>query len=171
VSSHTDHYVLGVDPGKMTGVALLKENYGTGLPFSVVLLDEIEGGVEGFIDWAEENLDDLADYVVCEKFELDGRTPKPDLTPKEIIGALKVFQRADAFFQLGHKHWALECQTNTQGKHLMTNEVLKRAGYYPKRGEVKGGHSTDALRHALTYVVKTLKHKPTLELLFPKEES
>lgn len=160
-------YVLGIDPGLTTGVALLE--IPDNAPARADLLDEISGGTEGFLTWWSGSLRGYEhDQVVCESFALDGRTPKPDLTPVEIIGALKVLCLPPS-----HKetHRRLRFQTNTQGKHLMTNEVLKRAGYYPKRWEVKGGHSTDALRHALTYVVKTLKHRPTIELLFPKEES
>lgn len=160
-------YVLGIDPGGTTGIVLLEMPYDA--PAQVKFLGEVPEGLDGFLNWWDDSLRGYEhDQVVCESFELDGRTPKPDLTPKEIIGALKVLCRPPRHKETTRR---LVFQTNTQGKHLMTNEVLKRAGYYPKRGEVKGGHSTDALRHALTYVVKTLKHKPTIELLFPKEES
>lgn len=152
-------YVLGIDPGGTTGLARLW--LPDDAPADVVSMQEVAGGVEGFIEWLESRGWGLNSRTVCESFVLDGRTPKPDLNAVEIIGILKYVVASGK----------LVFQTNTQGKHLMTNEVLKRAGYYPKRGEVKGGHSTDALRHALNYVVKTLKHKPTIEKLFPKEES
>lgn len=150
--------VVGIDPGQTTGVChLYVPDDG---PAEILEMEEYEGGVIGLSRklWLHTL---NADTIVCEAFNLDGRTPKPDLAPVEIIGWLKVWG--------GDRHVIF--QTNTQGKHLMTNEVLKRAGYYPKRGEVRGGHGVDSMRHALNYVVKTLKHRPTSEKLFPKEEA
>jgi hypothetical protein len=128
-------------------------------PAEITSLEEVSGGIYGFIAWMWTQPQGLSRNTVCEAFNLDGRTPKPDLTPVEIIGALKYAVPPEN----------LHFQTNTQGKHLMTNEVLKRAGYYPERGKVGGGHAVDSLRHALTYVVKTLKHKPTISRLYPQE--
>jgi hypothetical protein len=152
-------YVLGIDPGGTTGLCLLRVPDGGRA--IVVYLREIPGGTRGIIEHWHQMLD-WPKYVVYESFALDGRTPKPDLTPVEIIGVLKSFEYAQA----GRTQFT--AQPNVQGKSLMTNDVLKRAGYYPERGLVKGGHGVDAMRHALTYVVKNLKHRPTIEHLFPK---
>lgn len=156
-------YVLGVDPGGTTGLCLLRVPEHR--PAEVMELLEVPDGTEGFIArwWG---MHDWPHHIVCEAFNLDGRTPKPDLTPVEIIGVLKGWHGgSDGNYSVGK----LTFQTNTQGKHLMTNDVLKRAGYYPERGKVGGGHACDALRHSLTYVVKTLKHKPTIQKLYPQE--
>lgn len=153
-------YVLAVDPGGHTGLCLLRVPPRG--PAQVVELREVPDGTEGFLD-AWYDMTDWPNHVVCEAFNLDGRTARPDLTPVEIIGALKAWY---------HQHGSLRTfvlQTNTQGKHLMTNDVLKRAGYYPERGRVGGGHAVDSLRHSLTYVTKTLKHRPTINLLYPQE--
>lgn len=152
--------VLGIDPGGKTGIAIYDLT-----TLSVIYRDEVEGGIEGFIKWwnimwgtPDDSVVDEVEDVVCEKFTLDGRTPNPDLTPKEIEGFLKGTDvHVDRF------------QTPAQAKALITNTVLKRAGLYPPHGQVKGGHSTDALRHALYYAVNTLKHRPTQELLWPKD--
>lgn len=152
--------VLGVDPGGTTGVCLLEVP--DDAPAQVAFLQEIAGGTQGFVEWWST----YADIVVCESFALDGRTPKPDLTPVEIIGALKAFEVCNDWCS-----WDLVFQTNTQGKSLLPNAILKRAGYYPERGQVKGGHGVDALRHALTYICKQLKHAPTINKLYPREES
>ena len=144
--------ILGIDPGGKTGVAVY--NIRT---LEVDYRDEVSGGTEGFAAWFKESKAEQFEDIVCESFQLDDRTAKPDLTPVEIIGHLKSLDAVTKF------------QTPAQAKSLITNAVLKRAGLYPPYGQVKGGHSTDALRHALYYVVTTLKHRPTLELLWPRD--
>lgn len=141
--------VLGIDPGGKTGVCL----YDTDNPLDPFFL-EVEGGVRGFGDWWAHR--PAADVTVCESFRLDDRTKQPDLTPVEIIGYLKKLRVPVTY------------QTPAKGKQKVTNAVLKRAGIYPKRGQVKGGHVVDAERHALEYLV-TKRHLPTIELLWPKE--
>lgn len=144
--------VLGIDPGGATGLC----TYDTDSPLTPALM-EVGPGVRGFVGWWQSS-ERFAHYdaVVCESFRLDDRTKKPDLTPVEIIGFLKGVGVPVIF------------QTPGQAKSLITNAVLKRAGLYPKRGSVGGGHTTDALRHALYYLVNR-KHRPTVELLWPRE--
>lgn len=145
--------VLGIDPGGTTGIAW----YDTEDPLNPDL-QEVPGGTEGFTAfWREAYWTADAHAIVCESFRLDDRTEKPDLTPVEIIGFLKGTQEVTAF------------QTPAQAKSLITNAALKRAGLYPARGSVGGGHSTDALRHALAHLCAK-RHLPTLRLLFPPEE-
>jgi hypothetical protein len=147
--------VLAIDPGGTSGLAYYATN-----TVPAQDLDEIPGGTEGFIKWWKGSEKFFrADVVICESFRLDGRTEKPDLTPVEIIGFLKGTDYDVVF------------QTPAQAKSLITNDVLKRAGLYPKRGSVKGGHGVDALRHALYYLAVTVKHRETIELLFPKEDA
>jgi hypothetical protein len=154
--------VLGVDPGGTTGVCLLE--VADGAPAEIVFRDEVAGGIDGFCSWWAI----FADHVVCESFYEDDRTEKPDLVALEIIGALKAYQ-----YETGRiAGWNLSFQLNSQrGKgKLLTDAVLKRSGYYPPRGQVRGGHSTDATRHALVYVTKKLRHRPTIEKIWPKED-
>lgn len=134
--------------------------YDTDNPLDPFFL-EVEGGTEGFSAWwadmASDGWEPLTEaHVVCESFRLDDRTKQPDLTPVEIIGFLK------------GTGVPITYQPPAKGKHKITNAVLKRAGIYPKRGQVKGGHVVDAERHALEYLV-TKRHLPTIELLWPKE--
>jgi len=59
---------------------------------------------------------------------------------------------------------------NQRGKDkLISVSVLKRAGLYPKRGELKEGHQVAALQHALRYLV-SIRHLPTIRLLHPPQE-
>lgn len=143
--------ILGIDPGGTTGVATYDLNS------QEVSFQEVEGGTYGFTDWWHFGRPYAsAGWIVCESFRLDDRTAKPDLTPVEIIGYLKGSARVTKF------------QTPGQAKALITNAVLKRAGLYPPRGQVRGGHSTDAARHALYYAVTELKDTETIERLWPK---
>jgi hypothetical protein len=153
--------ITAVDPGGTTGVCL----YGTDKPLEPELL-ELPNGVMGVSDWWRNDRPLCADAIVMESFRLDGRTEKPDLSPVEIIGWAKVKFSAQKF---GGQY--IYFQTPAQAKSIITNDVLKRAGLYPKRGNVKGGHGIDALRHALYYLAVTVKHRETIELLWPKEEA
>ena len=143
--------VLGLDPGGKTGVCL----YDTENPLEPFFL-EVEGGVRGFSAWWKGQRLSEGAQLVCESFRLDDRTKQPDLSPVEIIGFLKA------------EGIPITYQMPSKGKLKVTNAILKRAGIYPKRGQVKGGHVVDAERHALEYLV-TKRHRPTIELLWPKE--
>ena len=161
--------VLAIDPGESTGLAFFSTKPDE--PATLQWHGQVDGGLRGFADEAHlifyKNHDRI-DHVVIEGFELDGRTMRPNIMAREIIGFVKgivAYQEWETGF--GPKFGK---QTNTQGKAEMTDAVLKRTGYHPKRGEVKGGHSRDAIRHGLTYIAHTLRHEPTRLLLFPKED-
>lgn len=152
--------VLAIDPGAKSGIAL----YDTDTKF--LALEIIPNGLAGFQRWwsfhielaAASQMGNLT--IVCESFEVEEGTHGIDLTPVEIIGWLKglpvVIQ------------WQ---RRNQRGKaSLVSNAVLKQAGLYPKRGELKEGHQVEALRHALAYLVK-IRHMPTILLLHPREET
>ena len=146
--------VLAIDPGAKTGIAL----YDTDTKF--LALEIIPKGLEGFQRWWSFKgplMLDNSVTIVCESFEAEEGTHGLDLTPVEIIGWLK---------GLGVPiHWQ---RRNQRGKgKLITPAVLKRAGLYPARGELREGHQVAALQHALAYLVK-IRHRPTIELLHPK---
>jgi hypothetical protein len=96
--------------------------------------------------------------LVVESFEAEEGTHGINYEPLEIIGYLE---------SLGVPiEWQ---RRNQRGKSkLISTAVLKRAGLYPKRGELKEGHQVAALQHALAYLVK-IRHRETIELLHPKE--
>ena len=152
--------VLWLDPGVKTGLAL----YDTETKFLVLqIIPDGLAGLRNYWQWHTELESAVrsGDLVLgCETFEAEEGTHGLDLTPVEIIGWLK---------GLGVPiHWQ---RRNQRGKgKLITPAVLKRAGLYPKRGELKEGHQVAALQHALAYLVK-IRHRPTIELLHPKEAS
>lgn len=146
--------VLAIDPGAKTGVAIFNAE-------TLKLEDSaiIEGGLKGIQEYFDLG-DPLYDVLVVESFEQEEGTHGLDLTPVEIIGWLKGLDIPI--------HWQ---RRNQRGKSKLTSvPVLKKAGLYPKRGELKEGHQVAALQHALAYLIK-IRHRPTIELLHPKEES
>jgi len=149
--------VLAIDPGAKTGVCLFDADKG-----EVTLFRIIPNGLAGFKEWwfnmgASLNYH-KADALVVESFELEEGTHGVDLTPVGIIGYLKTLAIPIV--------WQRRME---RGKdRLITPAVLKRAGLYPKRGELKEGHQVAALQHALAYLVR-IRHHKTIELLHPKE--
>lgn len=150
--------VLALDPGLKTGVCLYDAD-----AKKIILSLIIPNGLTGLWNWWDAVGHGYAagcDVLVVESFEAEEGTHGIDYTPIEIIGWLKGL---DIPIQ-----WQ---RRNQRGKgKLITPAVLKRAGLYPKRGELKEGHQVSALQHALAYLVK-IRHRPTIELLHPKEES
>lgn len=146
--------VLAIDPGLKTGVALFDAD-----TLKAELLLIIPNGLTGFQEWVEFGDVPQHDVLVAESFELEEGSHGIDLTPVGIIDYLKslgmpiVWQRR-----------------NQRGKaKLISVPVLKRAGLYPKRGELKEGHQVAALQHALNYLVRQ-RHLPTIRLLHPPQE-
>lgn len=153
--------VLAVDPGAKTGIALFDADT------RFLVLDILPNGLAGFQRWWQFHIELMgaiqADRLtlVVESFELEEGSHGIDYeSPLQIIHWLEsldipiVFQRR---MQRGKDK-------------LITDTVLKRAGLYPPRGQVKEKHQIEALRHALAFLVRQ-RHLPTIALLHPKEES
>lgn len=135
--------ILALDPGKCTGWSLW--GYDSITPLRPIEHGQAPNGLQGFLDlWRNLNHDYDIDEVVSESFRLDGRTPKPDITPLHIEGALAVL-RPDVVYQ-----------PNTMKMH-MTDERIKALGLWWK-GQP---HAVDSLRHAWAYM-RSVKHMPTL---------
>lgn len=155
--------VLAIDPGLKSGVCLYDGDE------QKAHLDIIPGGLIGLQDWYANTTNRLAgmhlDVIVCESFELEEGTHGVDLTPVGIIDWVKTGGMSHNVF--APIVWQ---RRNQRGKDkLITPAVLKRAGLYPKRGELKEGHQVAALQHALNYLVRQ-RHLPTIALLHPKEQ-
>lgn len=156
--------VLALDPGLKTGVALIDTDR-----FEDIHLEIVPDGLAGLMVWYDKSrwfAGMHLDVIVCESFELEEGTHGIDLTPVEIIGWLKAGGMSHNYFD------PIVFQRRMQrGKDkLITDAVLKRAGLYPPRGQVKEKHQIEALRHALSYLVRQ-RHLETIRLLHPPEES
>ena len=144
--------VLAIDPGLKTGVCLFNAD-----TLKLEDLAIIPNGLAGLQEYFALG-DPYYDVLVVESFELEEGSHGIDYeSPLQII------------------HWLEQIPVNIvwqrrmqRGKDkLLTDAVLKRAGLYPPRGEVKEKHQVEALRHALSYLVRQ-RHLPTLQLLHPK---
>lgn len=155
--------VLWLDPGEKTGVCLLDTDHIEDVYFAIV-----PGGLKGLQQWyAEANCfaGMHLDVLGCESFELEEGTHGIDYEhPLEIIHWLKEGGMSDNYFK--PIVWQRRMQ---RGKNTVARvEVLKRAGLYPKRGELREGHQVAALQHLLAYLMK-IRHLKIIELLHPKE--
>jgi hypothetical protein len=157
-------YVLGVDPGGQSGFCLLKLH--DAYPAKVMDLRIVEGRLAGFLEYWYAKVE-FPEHVVVESFHDDGRTEDPDEIALEIIGAIKGWHFREARGRRVKLAFQLPVERGKE-KH-MTDAILKRAGYYPPRGQIGKKHQVEAMRHALTYCVKQLNHRPTQKLLYPPE--
>jgi hypothetical protein len=127
----------------------------------VILFRIIPNGLAGFKDWWHTSGQYFrVDVLGCESFELEEGSHGIEYeAPLSIIHWLKELGRGIV--------WQRRMQ---RGKNTTASvPVLKRAGLYPKRGELKEGHQVAALQHALSYLIR-VRHLPTIELLHPKED-
>jgi hypothetical protein len=123
--------IVAVDPGKVSGVAILEKTaFATPIPMAVEL-----PGLLSTVSWVENERPDL---VVCESFIpfRGAKTWQPDAL--EIIGALR--------FICARHEWTFELQSPANAKKFSTDRKLKKLGWYRA---TKGGHANDAKRHLL----------------------
>lgn len=142
--------VLGVDPGKASGIALVswdpeEEGEELGLIYSLEVqpeefADEIKIGL-GYMK--NEPL-----YVACESFTINAQTAKNSQAPwsLENIGVLKHLCR-----EAGYPVENISFQAPANAKSMFPNPTLKTLGTWHRGGE---GHANDAIRHALLRLVK-----------------
>ena len=146
--------VLWIDPGKKTGICLFNADTLKVEHFAI-----LAGGLKGFKKWWEEEGRMFArDVIGCESFEtMEGSHGIDMQNPMQIIGYIKSWDEP--------VHWQ---RRNARRKSRLTSNVLRKAGLYPPRGELKEGHQVAALQHALSYLIDT-RHHGVIELLYPKD--
>lgn len=152
-------YLISIDPsgvGGHTGVVLI--GYGDDTPAYLIDSWAVEGDFEGFLDWWEEHRDetDMADYIICEHFVNWGK-PGADLMPLAIEGAVRALCRVDRQDK--------PSLSPASGKDTaVPDAALKRMGMW-----LPGDHHHDrreAARHGLWFL-KRMRHRPTLEKMYP----
>ena len=138
-------YVLSIDPGKATGMALFS----------------LEEGAEPVLEWSKElqqdeyagpirevlaSIQDVA--IACERFTINAQTVRNTQAPYSLeqIGILK-----QCLMDAGRPADDIYFQAPADAKAMFTNEKLKKLGYWHRGGE---GHALDAIRHALLKLVK-----------------
>jgi hypothetical protein len=142
--------LLALDPGKTTGMSWWY--YDDTSHLALLRYEQIKGGLDGVIDELISKSPNLYNFIVCESFKLDGRTPNPDVTPLQIEGVLSYCSK---FYGI-----PVVYQANNMKAHA-TDEFLKKHDLWFKGAP----HATDSARHAIAYM-KRIKHRPTLEHYF-----
>lgn len=162
--------LVSLDPGKVTGCAI--GCFTDTTPYERLDYFAIQGGLEGFIDFAEsrwcceetmslwedplhEGLDPI---LISERFVLRSNAFVADTTPLLIEGAMAAWH-LDPVYQL------------RSDKALVPDQILKDNGWWVTGkmcGWKDGRDVNDSLIHALVYL-KRKKHEPTLRKLWPEE--
>ena len=139
---------LGVDPGKTTGIALVREN------LDVWKLAEVKGGADGFLEYWNEFLEPWykPDVIVCESFHTREGKHGVDTTPLVVIGALKALADASG----------IPILMQPPGGRLkrIPDAVMKRLDLYPPGRQNR--NCREALRHVLS-VMKSDGNRLVLE--------
>ena len=136
-------FVLGVDPGMRTGVALLEVPDNTA-PVLVAYW-EVYGGVVGFQEWWKTHPE--YDVLVCEDFILRGGVKGVNTEPIKVIEFLRPYSPI--------------MQPPAGRLTAVSDKVLKRLGLYLPGERLR--NAREAVRHAVWFVKKSL-HKPTLRV-------
>lgn len=146
----TTKWVLSVDPGKATGLALFsfepegepvllwskevqQSEYAEPIRQTLALYGPETGGIE----------------VVCERFTINAQTVRNTQAPYSLeqIGILK-----QCLMDVGRAPDDIYFQSPADAKAMFPNEALKKLEYWHRGGE---GHAMDAIRHGLLRLVKS----------------
>jgi|TARA_B110000977_G_scaffold29560_1_gene38491 hypothetical protein len=139
-------YVLAVDPGKATGMALFSRE-GDSEP---VLVWSGEFQQEEYAKPIREVLTTHPDAeVVCERFTINAQTVRNSQAPYSLeqIGILK-----QCLIDVGRPADDIHFQSPADAKAMFDNPKLKKLEYWHRGGE---GHALDSIRHGLLRLVKT----------------
>lgn len=130
-------YVLGLDPGGTTGVAMLRiDTRDDEINPELIYLHQIPGGLHGFVDWFYGTRPQYNLITVSEKWKERNRKGA-DRTPQYIEGAM-------------HAMWD-DANINYQYpevKEQVPDEWLKENNLWTEGHR----HQMDALKHALAYL-------------------
>lgn len=188
-------YVLSIDPGLSSGIALL--SYEEDSPAELVEAWQFTGGVAGLLDWTDihmtlsvHDLDEDVDFVgisgwpgwvrftaIAEKFTARNTRgfsyTTASLEPLRGEGALIALGLMPDY-TVAEKRWrdpALQYFAGGSGKaekKKRQHAFLKANGFY-RTGKDFGTADADDYRsaasHGIVYIARELKHKPTFEWL------
>lgn len=142
-------YILSVDPGKASGIALLSLKLGEEpkiINSGEYQMKEYAKPIREAIE--RSNLAGVAIQVVCERFVINAQTVRNSQAPFSIeqIGVLK-----QIMLDNGLDPNSIIFQSPADAKGMFDNTKLKKLEYWHKGGE---GHALDAIRHGLLRCVK-----------------
>jgi hypothetical protein len=138
-------YILSIDPGKATGMALFSLEQGQ----EPVMLWSGEYQQDEYAKPIRETLSLYPEVeVVCERFTINMQTVKNSQAPYSLeqIGILK-----QCLMDAGRNVDDIYFQSPADAKAMFDNPKLKKLEYWHRGGE---GHALDAIRHGLLRCVK-----------------
>ena len=173
----TVHYVIAIDPGVATGVAIGRRSIYD--PLEVIFTGIVPGGTVGFCEWlymtndgktiieqdcAKEFPDEFGNLdwhteVVCETFKPRGGSFAPSMESLRIEGVV-----------IDHFGSIVKWQTPAD-KTLVKDEFLKEHGLWltgKDVGHEDGRDANDALLHLFIHALRS-RHIPTLEEYWGKK--
>ena len=167
-------YVLSIDPGVSTGIALI--GYTPDAPPALEGAWQFGGGVAGLIDWYHDHQTEGC-TVIAEKFTARNTRgfsyTTASLEPLRGEGALIALGLMPDY-AVAEKLWrdpSLQYFSGGSGKaerKKKQHAFLKANGFY-KTGKDFGTPDADDYRssvaHALSYIARELKHKPTWDMI------
>ena len=146
----SSRYILAVDPGKASGIALFSYSLGD----EPVMIESGEYDMRSYGTPIVNAITAAATLgvpidVVCERFIINAQTVRNSQAPfsLEQIGILKYIMHVN-----GLDPDDVIFQSPSDAKRMFPNEALKKLEYWHRGGE---GHALDAVRHGLLRLVKT----------------
>jgi len=142
-------YVLAVDPGKASGVALFE--YDGGEPRLIssgeYQMREYAKPIRDAITMSRDK--DIPIDIVCERFTINMQTVKNSQAPYSLeqIGVLRQIMLDNEI-----DPESIIFQSPSDAKGMFANDKLKKLEYWHRGGD---GHALDAIRHGLLRFVKT----------------
>lgn len=141
---------LGIDPGVRSGIAIIATD-----AYDLTLLkhEEVPNGAEGFIEWWNGLYRPATpDLIIFEGFTLREGKHGVDLTPRDVIGALKANASRDGI------PWVERAPAGR--KKQVSDAALKRLGLY--LGGEANRNAREAVRHVTAYL-KSQKNPTVLQ--------
>lgn len=176
----TTRSILWFDPGVSTGIqyGLIPDDE----PYEMRKVWQVGNGVTGLLDWllAGENiLFKNANIIGAEKWiprTMEGMSHTLDSTLPLVQEGILIGHGLMDVYPEGNWQPAT-AQSLANGKdsadrRKRTNALLEKAGYWMTGTDIGQPDANDVnstTRHILAYVTKTLKHGPTLGLLYGEE--
>jgi hypothetical protein len=140
----SNNYIIGIDPGESTGVALFK---------NFEFKHTLQGPPDDMITMVEIMLSKIAEDDVCkiamERFIDNRRVKTQQPTAQQVIGAIKAIAR--------RAHVRVVDQGPADAHALASNDLLQKLGRYTAGEQIGSADAVDAnmaTRHALLLMAK-----------------
>lgn len=137
--------IMGIDPGKTTGIAIIDIEHGKIRPIY-------------FAECKDETLFDIqhlfgeVDLIVCEKFDIDPKFARAGKLDGDNMPAPRVIGAATLLAKMHKTRFELQSRTIKPVGYGLSNQLYQKGK--------AGMHNQDALAHAVFFAVKYLGALP-----------